>query len=280
MDLISFGKIISDETSTIQFLESKNTQKDTCPFCKSKKIYTMKNKSRFRCKICKKDFRPFYHSKFQLVKISHSKWIALIKCFELSVSAKVAAEQTQTSYKTALKVFDVIRYCILEEIGKTDDVLRGETEADEAYFGGKRKGNRGRGAKNKTIVFGILERKGKVSVEIVNDVSAKTLLAGTVKKVKRGSIVYTDKWRGYNSLMFSGYNHMSVDHNTRFANGKVYINGIEGFWSFAKENMAKHHGISSAKFLLYIKEMEWRYNNRTGDLFDLIINYMLGALNP
>jgi hypothetical protein len=33
---------------------------------------------------------------------------------------------------------------------------------------------------------------------------------------------------------------MSVDHQKRFANGKVYINGIEGFWSFAK-GMAKYH---------------------------------------
>jgi transposase-like protein len=33
---------------------------------------------------------------------------------------------------------------------------------DESYFGGKRKGNRGRGAKNKIPVFGILERDGKV----------------------------------------------------------------------------------------------------------------------
>jgi len=35
-----------------------------------------------------------------------------------------------------------------------------------------------------------------------------------------------------------------------FGKGDVYINGIEGFWSFAKENMAKHHGVSPGKFLL------------------------------
>ena len=38
--------------------------------------------------------------------------------------------------------------------------------------------------------------------------------------------------------------------------GKVYINDIKGFWSFVKENMAKYHGVSPSKFLLYIKEME------------------------
>lgn len=142
-----------------------------------------------------------------------------------------------------------------------------------------KEGNRGRGAKNKTIVFGILERKGKVSVDIVSNVSAGTLLASTVKKVKRGSIVYTDKWHGYDSLMFSGYKHMSVDHKKIFANGRVYINGIEGFWSFAKERMAKYHGISADKFLLYIKEMEWRYNNRGADTFSLLVDYVLGVNN-
>ena len=93
------------------------------------------------------------------------------------------------SYKTTLQAFDTIRYSILEELAKTDHVLKGKIEQDEAYFGGKRKGDRGRGAKDKTIVFGILERKGKVHVEIVRNVKAKTLLASTIKKVKKGSIV-------------------------------------------------------------------------------------------
>jgi len=147
------------------------------------------------------------------------------------------------------------------------------------YFGGKRKGNRGRGAKNKTIVFGILERNGKVHVEIVNNVKAKTLLTSTIKKVKKGSIVYTDKWKGYDSLMFHGYHHLSVDHSKMFGKGDVYINGIEGFWSFAKERMAKHHGVSSEKFLLYIKEMEWRYNHRDVDTFSLLLDYVLVVNN-
>ena len=183
----------------------------------------------------------------------------------------------QISYKTTLKAFDTIRYSILAELAKTDRVLKGKIEADEAYFGGKRKGNRGRGAKNKTIVFGILERRGKVHVEIITNVKAKTLLAGTIKKVKKGSIVYTDKWRGYDSLIFNGYKHLSIDHSKMFGKGDVYINGIEGFWSFAKQNLAKHHGVSPGKFLLYLKEMEWRYNNRNSDLFELLLKYMLGV---
>jgi transposase len=43
--------------------------------------------------------------------------------------------------------------------------LSGEVEMDESYFGGKRKGSRGENSK--IPVFGILERNGKVKVEIV-----------------------------------------------------------------------------------------------------------------
>lgn len=282
MDLLSLGKITSDESQSLKFLQSRYKKQEMCPFCSSDRLYTMKSRMRYRCRSCKHDFKPFADARLNSVKIPYSKWLALIKLFELSVSAKAASEQTKTSYKTALKAFDAIRNSILErhaEPGRA--TIRGEIEADEAYFGGKRKGHRGRGARNKVIVFGILERGGKVSVSIVQNVSAKTLMGETVKKVRRGSIVYTDKWAGYDSLMFCGYKHLSVDHRYKFKSGKVYINEIEGFWSFAKERLIKHHGISPKKFLLYIKEMEWRYNNRkNNNLFDLLVDYVLGVKYP
>jgi transposase len=59
----------------------------------------------------------------------------------------------------------------------------------------------------------------------------------------------------------------------------VCINDSEGSRSSAKERLIKHHGISKNKFLLYIKEMEWRYNNRDQNLFELLIKYMLVADN-
>ena len=38
----------------------------------------------------------------------------------------------------------------------------GKIELDESYFGGVRKGKRGKGAAGKVAVFGILKRGGKV----------------------------------------------------------------------------------------------------------------------
>jgi transposase len=83
--------------------------------------------------------------------------------------------------------------------------------------------------------------------------------------------------------MMYGFKHRRINHDVRFANGKVYINGIEGFWSYAKERLLKYHGVSRDKFILYLKELEFRYNNRKKDIFDLLLdiinkNYMV-AIN-
>jgi transposase len=168
----------------------------------------------------------------------------------------------------------MIRLAIVANSPNGDDLLKGEVEIDESYFGGRRKGNRGRGAFNKVPVFGILERNGVVKVEVVKNVKAETLLNLTVQAVRRGSIVYTDRFKSYDSLMFCGYRHIKIDHKKRFSSGKVYINGVEGFWSYAKERLIKYHGVSKERFPLYLKEMEFRYNNRGKSLFNLLVSYL------
>ncbi len=275
MDLISLLEMRNDGYAIMKYLESHSSDKIVCKFCQCDQYHYMKNRDRLRCKLCKKDFRPFNKSRFSSLKISYSKWLVLVKLFELAVSARVAAKQARLSYNTTLKSFDIFRSVILMQLNDEYRTLKGKIEADESYFGGKRKGKRGRGAGNKTIVFGILQRGGKVRVDIVPDVTAKTLLESTIKKVKKGSMIYTDKWKGYDTLIFHGYDRESVNHQKIFAKGDVHINGMEGFWGFAKLNLAKYRGVSSKKFLLYLKEMEWRYNNRECDLFDLLVQYML-----
>ena len=105
--------------------------------------------------------------------------------------------------------------------------------------------------------------------------SAESLITATLKTVKRGSLVYTDKWSGYDTLTFCGYRHLKVDHGVEFARGKVHINGLEGFWSYAKAKFSKHHGVSPAKFPLYLYEWQYRYNHRQADLFDLLLDLSL-----
>jgi len=75
---------------------------------------------------------------------------------------------------------------------------------------GKRKTeNRGRGANNKAIAFGILERKGKVHTIIIENVKAETLMEAIESKTKKGSVFYTNGFRSYNDLKQYGKQMLS-----------------------------------------------------------------------
>jgi len=149
-----------------------------------------------------------------------SKFVLAVKLFILEVPVHKAYKELGVAYNTAYKIYSKIRLAIYRFVSKEDTKFQGEVEADESYFGGKKRGKRGRGAEGKIPVFGILERQGKVKVEVVKDVSCE-LLRETIKKVKRGSLIYTDKFRSYDGLVMYGFRHKTQDKSIRFANGKV-----------------------------------------------------------
>nr|MBC8499324.1 transposase [Candidatus Atribacteria bacterium] len=52
--------------------------------------------------------------------------------------------------------------------------------------------------------------------------------------------------------------------------GRDHLNGIEGFWSFAKHWLYQYRGIHQTYFPLYLKEIEWRFNYRNENLVILL----------
>ncbi len=132
---------------------------------------------------------------------------------------------------TGVYYFHRLREIIAYELDQTEqEVFAGEIEVDESYFGGKRKGKRGRGAGGKVPVFGLLKRGGKVYTKIIPNVSSKTLYPIIQRKVVPDSIVYSDCWRGDNVLDISEFKHYRINHSKLFANGHNHINGIENFY--------------------------------------------------
>ena len=106
---------------------------------------------------------------------------------------------------------------------------------DESYFGARCvRGKKGRGAGGKTIVFGILERQGKVYTEIVPAAAKKQPQAAIRSQVALDSSIHSDGWRGYNGLVdMGGKKHFRVHHGENVsARGNCHINGIESFWSY------------------------------------------------
>jgi transposase len=84
---------------------------------------------------------------------------------------------------------------------------------DEPYFGGRRKGNGDRGAAGKIPVFGILERGGKVRVEVIRNTNGESLLEIAIKKSETWQSHIHGYIRNYNSLISYGFRYMG---NNRF----------------------------------------------------------------
>ncbi|MDG6453680.1 IS1595 family transposase, partial [Glaesserella parasuis] len=126
---------------------------------------------------------------------------------------------------------------------EADEVFDGQIELDESYFGGHRKGKRGRGAAGKVAVLGILKRQGKVFTVVVNDTKTTTPMPVIARKIKPDSWVYTDTYHSYDALDVSEFHHERISHSELFTVKQNHINGIENFWSQAKRILRKYNGI-------------------------------------
>ena len=230
-----------------------------CWFCGKYGLFRLADK-RIKCKSCRK--------KYSIKKLKID--LEVLYYFYLEISARRCARELKLSYNTVSKRYSLFRKAIIRYSEQEFRKLNGKIEADESYFGGKRKGNRGRGAHNKQPVFGILERNGRVYTAVVENVSAQTLFDHIKKKTRKGSVFYTDYFKSYKDLRQYG-KHSRVKHSKTFGKGHNHINGIEGFWSYAKERFHKYHGINKKNYLSYVKEMEFRFNHRNEQLYQLLI---------
>jgi len=179
----------------------------------------------------------------------------------LEVTARSAADLLVIHPNSAALFYKKIRLMISYHLEQEAlKVFEGEVELDESYFGGARKGKRGRGAGGKVVVFGLLKRGGQVYTKIVADTKTTTLMPIIIDKIAPDSIVYTDSYRSYNALDVTDFHHHRINHSRLFASGNNHINGIENFWNQAKRVLRKYNGIPKESFPLFLKECEFRFN--------------------
>ena len=238
-----------------------------CPKCgEHGKFYRMTRERAYVCQHCKHQLHPTVGTPMERSRTPLHKWFYAMFLFTTTrhgVSAKELQRQLDVTYKTAWRMAHEIRKFMAEVDGETP--LGGAVEADETYVGGKRSGGkRGRGAPNKTIVFGMLERGGDIMANVVPNVRKRTLHPIIAENVEPGSTVHTDELGSYSGLDWAGYRHETVNHRLgEYVNGDSHVNGLEGFWARLKLSIRGTHVHVSRKHLpKYVKEFEYRYNRR------------------
>lgn len=159
-------------------------------------------------------------------------------------------------------VFRELREIIAARLAEEVPFLDGEIEVDESYFGGRRKGKRGRGATGKVPVFGLLKRGGKVHAVMIPDGKSRTLIGIIRQPIKSDSIVYTDSFGSYDILDVSEFHHHGINHSEVLRSNATTS-------MVSRTSGTKQGGISQAttdipkaQFHLLLKECEWRFNHR------------------
>lgn len=208
--------------------------------------------------------------------LSERKFRELLRLFCADVTALSAASLAGLNRNTVNRYYGLLRVRIAE-ICEADSPFDGEVEADESCFGARRvRGVRGRGARGKTIVSGLLKRGGKVCTRIAPDVTRRTLMQAIEGKVSKDSTMYTDGFAPCGGLVDWGCKrHYRVSRGeNEFAgrgNPGNRINGIEGFWGYAKSRPVRYQGVPKEDFYLHLKECEFRFNMRGRDMYRFML---------
>lgn len=240
------------------------------PFDSTSKVYKCKD-NRYRCKNTGKYFNVKTNTLFDNTKIELRKWFAaiwLVTSHKKGISSLQLSRDIDVTQKTAWFMLQRIRNCFGIE---NNNELTNTVEMDETYVGGKNKNrhadkkiehSQGRSVKDKTPVFGMVERGGKLNAKVVPNTNCSTLTKETVRFVK-DALVYTDEWWGYRSIKRL-FQHEIVNHKSKeYVRDNIYTNTIEGFWSLLKRGIIGiYHFTSKQHLQRYVDEFVFRYNTR------------------
>lgn len=261
-----FFKIFPDDDACLDHLmEVRYGMTHTCSNCgKEAKHHKLKSRKAYSCQSCGNHVYPGSGTLFENSRTSMQLWFYAIYLFTSSrhgVSAKELQRQLGVTYKCAWRMGHEIRKHMATVDG--NDELSGHIEVDEAYFGGRRPNEYGRGT-SKTAVLGMIERDGDVMVKVVPNAKTKTLIPLITENVEKGSTVSSDEWRPYKNLPSHGYKHGYVMHSIyQWKKGIHHTNNIEAFWSHLKKSIGGTHIHVSKKHLQkYLEEFEYRFNSR------------------
>jgi transposase len=236
----------------------------TCPKCGviDTKFYKITGRKAFACLNCRKHIYPLADTIFRKSETSLWNWFYAIYLFSVSkngVSAKELERHLGVTYKTAWRMCKQIRLLMEQD----SDKLGGDVEMDETYAP-SRKHPRRLGRSQKQVIFGAVERNGRVNAVHVRSAGVRVLMPIIEDKVESEANIYSDEAGVYRSLKKRGYSHTTVNHSKlEYVRGTAHTNTIEGFWSQLKRSIdGTYHAVSPKYLQSYINQFVFQYNFR------------------
>ncbi len=209
------------------------------------------------------------------------KFRQIIRYFALDYTATTTAQLVQMSIRSVNSIYLKVRQRIAQ-FCEQESPLKETAEVHQSFPEALRTRDiKIRDNYGKTIIFGILKQRNKVFTELVPAYS-KTTLQGVIHGlIAPDTVIHSEGWRGYDGLIDVGFGkHFLIQHgNNQLADAESQSdNNIESFWRFARRRLTKFNGVPEHTFYLHLKETEFRFNHKRGNLYYAILKIL--RLNP
>jgi transposase-like protein len=269
----------SDDDVCIQFVARLRWTdgKPVCPNCAGTEHSFLSTRKIWKCKACKKQFGVKYGTIFEDSPLGLDKWLMaiwMIANCKNGVSSYEIHRAIGVTQKSAWFMLHRIRLAM--QAGSIEK-LSGTVEADEAFIGGdaknmhrsKRERFQSRWKRqvkdHKTVVFGMVQRGGKVRAKIVKGARTEEVMPLIQEHIEKNSEVFTDQSSIYRDL-YTEYVHDTVNHSIEYVRDNVHTNSIENFWSLLKRTIkGTYVSVAPEHLQAYVEEQSFRYNERKGN---------------
>lgn len=284
MTYSKFMALFPDNDACVAYLKEKfYPDGSACPGCGAfTKFHRIKSRAAYSCQHCRHQVYPTAGTIFHKSTTSLQLWfwaIFLMSSTRCGISAKQLEREIGVSYPTAHRMFKQIRSLLSD----SDTPLSGEVEMDETLVGGaahnwekkawghlegtkKRQASQKWVEQNKTTVFGMVERGGRVRGRVVADRKSSSLEPHIVRHVLPSSMIFTDDYSLYTGVGRKFAGHKRVNHSAGvYVDGDACTNTIEGFFGLLKTGIrGVYHSVSEKYLQNYVDEYAFRYNRRDG----------------
>lgn len=274
-NIFDFQKEFSTEEKCREYLEQQRWNgTPACPFCGSLNVLRFPNGKIFKCreKQCRNKFSVTVGTIYENTKIPLTKWFLatyILSVHSKGISSLQLASWLGVTQKTAWHLNHRIRVMLTDN---APELLEGIVEVDETYVGGSLKNIHAKkkealkGLDNKTMVFGALQRNGKVRTRVIPQTNTENVSKAIEDFIAPETTMVTDEHHAYNKVG-KKYNHKKVNHRdkeyVRREDILVHTNNIEGYWNILKKQIdGIHHSVSPKHLQRYCNESAFRYNNR------------------
>ena len=282
--MLSFTRFIKrfpNENACVEYLyKVKWPTGFVCPVCGCRHCYAIKTRRQYQCANCRHQTSLTANTVMHRSHLPLTKWfwaIYLVACDKRGISALALAGKIEVCYETAWNMLRRIRGAM--EMRDEHYVLGGIVEFDDSYFGGKIKGEEGRGAGNQPVFVAVSKNeKGHpvyMRMQVTKNVQSASVENFVRERIAYGSVVQTDGFNAYRTPLSKGYLHQRevfkpdgellkwLHH--MIGNAKTFINGT-------------YHGTSTKHLQMYLSEFCYRFNRRhlNGAIFDRLLVAIAG----